>query len=88
MKKSILGMATLGLGLALAAGSPASAREGCGAGWHRAAHGRCVLNRRAVVRAPIAPVLVVHRYYAGRGYWDGHRFWQHRDRWHNRWRYR
>jgi len=86
VRKTILALATLGV--ALAAGSPAYARQGCGRGWHRGIYGRCAPNRRPLVYAPAAPVLVVGRFYAGRGYWDGRRYWWHRERWHNHWRYR
>lgn len=62
----------------------AEARQGCGNGWHRAPSGRCVRNGRAYG----APVLVVGRWYDGRGYWDGRRYWQRRYRHHGGWRYR
>jgi hypothetical protein len=88
VRKAILGLATLGLGVAISAGSPADARQGCGPGWHRGAYGRCARNRRPLAYVPGAPVLVVDRFYPGRGYWDGRRYWWHRERWHNRWRYR
>jgi hypothetical protein len=88
VRKAIVGLATLGLGIAISASSPAYARQGCGRGWHRGAYGRCVPNRRPLVYAPVAPVLVVDRFYPGRGYWDGRRYWWHRERWHHHWRYR
>ena len=78
------------LAIALIAGTAltataAEARQGCGPGGHRGPYGHCRPNRGPVV---VAPPLVVHRYYPGRGYWDGHRYWWHRDRWHGGWRYR
>jgi hypothetical protein len=38
-------------------GTP-NAAGGCGPGWHRGAYGACVINRGAVVVAPVAPVVV------------------------------
>ena len=75
-------IAALAAGAALVAAPPAEARQGCGRGGHRGYYGHC--------RPNVGPggVLVVDRYYAGRGYWDGRRYWQHRDRWHGGWRYR
>jgi len=76
----------LAAGITLSVGSTADARQGCGRGFHRGYHGRCVPNDRAWARHH--RVLVVDRYYPGRGYWDGRRYWQHRTRWHGHWRYR
>jgi hypothetical protein len=67
---------------ALAASSPAVARQGCGAGFHRTPNGRCVPNRGQEQR------WVVGRYYSGQGYWYNNRWWQHRYRRNNVWRYR
>ncbi len=79
MKISIaLGLASA---LALAAVSPAQARQGCGVGFHRTPNGRCVSNMRR-------QVWVVGRYYPGRGYWYNGRWWHHRQRIRNEWRYR
>ncbi len=69
--------------IALAAVSPAQARQGCGAGFHRAPNGRCVPNRGRG-----AGDFVVGRYYPGRGYWYDNRWYHRRYRSHNRWRYR
>jgi len=79
--------ATLAIGVALTAVSAADAREGCGRGGHRGDYGHCRPNRGGpgVGRRD---VLVVDRFYQGRGYWDGHRYWQHRDRREGGWRYR
>jgi hypothetical protein len=78
-------IAALGLvsAFAMAAATPAMAREGCGPGFHRSPHGRCVPNRGR------QQVWVVGRYYSGHGYWYNNRWYQHRvrDR-HNGWRYR
>jgi hypothetical protein len=70
---------------AVAAASPADARQGCGPGFHRTPYGRCVPNR-----GPREQVWVVGRYYPGHGYWYQNRWWHHRyrDRDHNDWRYR
>ena len=71
----------------LVAVAPADARDGCGRGYHRNNWGHCRPNWRhgpAVVPAP----LVIGRFYAGRGYWNGDRYYWHRERWHNGWRYR
>jgi hypothetical protein len=78
-------LAALATGVALAAVSPAAARQGCGAGGHRGPYGHCRANRGRVV-APGVPVVGV--FYHGRGYWDGRRYWQRRERWHGGWRYR
>ena len=65
--------------------TPAEARQGCGNGWHRNYNGRCVPNRGYRNRGP---VLIVGRWYDGRGYWDGRRYYQQRYRYRNGWRYR
>ena len=85
MKKFLL--ASLAVGSALAAISPAVAAQGCGPGFHRNPWGHCRPNDRDIVAAGPG-VLIVGRHYDGRGWWDGHRYWQHRYRWHNDWRYR
>jgi hypothetical protein len=76
-------LATIGVAslLAIAAASPAAARQGCGRGFHRAPNGMCRPNMRQ-------QMWVVGRYYPGRGYWDGRRWWRHRYRYRNGWRYR
>ncbi len=40
----------------VAASSAANAAGGCGAGFHRGHHGRCVVNHGALVAAPAAPL--------------------------------
>ena len=70
--------------ISFAVPAPAEARQGCGPGAHRTPNGRCVADRR--VRR--GPVLVVGRFYQGRGYWDGRRYYQQRYRYRNGWRYR
>ncbi|AYJ87796.1 hypothetical protein D3Y57_06240 [Sphingomonas paeninsulae] len=70
----------------IAAISPAEARGGCGANFHRGPYGGCRPNRGDVIVARGAPTIGV--YYGGRGYWDGRRYWGHRERWHGGWRYR
>ncbi|MDB5692794.1 MAG: hypothetical protein JWO81_1857 [Alphaproteobacteria bacterium] len=77
----------LAAGVAVAAVSPAQAREGCGPGFHRGPYGHCRPNRGPGVVA-VAPGLVVGNFYGGRGYWDGRRYWQHRYRHNNGWGYR
>jgi hypothetical protein len=67
--------------IALAAASPAEARQGCGPGFHRAPNGMCRPNRDQ-------QVWIVGRYYPGRGYWYNGRWWHRRYRWRNGWRYR
>jgi hypothetical protein len=69
--------------IALAAASPADARQGCGQGFHRARSGACVPNRGARQQ-----VYVIGRFYPGQGYWYNNRWYQHRVRWRNGWRYR
>jgi hypothetical protein len=80
-------IAALGLvsAIAMAAASPADARQGCGPGFHRTPYGRCVPNR-----GPRTVTFVVGRYYPGRGYWYNNRWYHHRyrDRDHGDWRYR
>lgn len=68
---------------AMTVASTAEARQGCGPGFHRAYHGRCVVNR-----GRHAPRYVVGRYYTHHGWWDGRRFYRHRYRYHHGWRYR
>jgi hypothetical protein len=58
--------------IALAAVSPAQARQGCGPGSHRIPNGRCVPNR-----GDQQMQWVEGRYYAGHGYWY-HNQWRHR----------
>ena len=77
---TVLCLATV---LAIGAASSADARQGCGLGFHRNFHGRCVPNMRQT-----REVFVVGRYYPGRGYWYNGRWWHHRYRHHDMWRYR
>jgi len=83
MRKMItaLLLASAGLGVA----SAANAADGCGPGAHRGPHGRCHPNGGPGYGRQ---VLVVDRFYPGRGYWDGQRYWHHRERAHDGWRYR
>jgi hypothetical protein len=87
MKYRIL-FAALATTASLAVAPAAMAREGCGAGWHRGAYGRCVRNGGPlrIVVAPARPVIGV--YYHRHGWWDGRRYWQQRYRHRNHWRYR
>jgi hypothetical protein len=87
MKSKIL-LAALAASAAMVAVSPAQARDGCGAAYHRGPYGHCRPNMGPgpVVVAPGG--LVIGGYYHGRGYWDGHRYWHNRYRWHSGWRYR
>lgn len=84
MKRIILG--AIAAGAVLAAAAPADARQGCGLGFHRGFHGRCIPNRGRRFAGPRAPVVGV--FYPGRGYWYGGRYWHNRYRWHGGWRYR
>ena len=81
----------LAAGIALGAASPADAQR-CGRGWHhqRLGHCRGDFARTGYGRGyrPGPPVLIVDRFYPGRGYWDGRRYWQHREHRHDGWRYR
>jgi hypothetical protein len=83
MRKLLL--STLALSAAIVSSVPAEARQGCGAGFHRGYHGRCIANRGYGV-GPGRPVVGI--FYSGRGYWYGGRYWAHRHRWHGGWRYR
>jgi hypothetical protein len=66
---------------AIAAASPADARQGCGPGFHRTPYGRCVPHGGQ-------QVWVVGHYYSGRGYWYNNRWYRHRVRDPNHgWRY-
>jgi hypothetical protein len=82
MKKSLL-FALTAAAATLVAAPQAQARDRCGAGYHRNAHGRCVMNHRAR-----RPVVVIGHYYNGRGWWDGRRYWRHRYMHRGHWRYR
>jgi len=63
----------LGAGLiAMAAASPAVAREGCGQGFHRARNGMCRANQGTPMRR------MEGRYYRGQGYWHQNRWYNHR----------
>jgi hypothetical protein len=75
---AVLGLASV---VALAAASPADARQGCGPGFHRIPNGRCVPNRNQQMR------WVEGRYYAGRGYWWHNQWRQHRQRRNGVWIY-
>ena len=89
MRKMLFGLAaTAAAAMTFAVAPAAEARQGCGNGWHRAPSGRCVPNRGGWNRHNRGPVLVVGRWYDGRGYWDGRRYWQNRYRHNNGWRYR
>ena len=82
-------------GAATVVAMPAEAAQGCGAGFHRGHHGRCLPNGRGygygrpgvAVAAP-GVVLRVGGFYPGRGYWDGRRYYKTRYRYHGGWRYR
>ncbi|HEX4693165.1 GCG_CRPN prefix-to-repeats domain-containing protein [Sphingomonas sp.] len=95
MNKFLTAALTAGAALVTVAAIPAQAREGCGRGYHRGWHNRCMPNRGydrgydrgAVVAAP-GVRLVIGNYYPNQGYWDGSRYWQHRYRNGNGWRYR
>lgn len=78
---------TLAVALTLGMGTAASAAQGCGPGYHRGPHDRCLPNGGGPRVAVTPHGLVIGTYYNGRGYWDGHRYWQHRHRDHNGWRY-
>jgi hypothetical protein len=82
-------IATLALAFAMTmgTGSVATAAQGCGEGFHRGPHGRCLANGGATRVAVTPHGHVIGNYYNGRGYWDGHRYWQHRRHEHNGWRY-
>ena len=69
-------------GVAVAVAPAADAAQGCGRGFHRTPHGRCVPNWHG------RETVVIGNFYPGRGYWDGRRYWWHRTRWHGGWRYR
>jgi hypothetical protein len=77
-------------GAATLAATPALAAQGCGGGFHRGYHGRCVPNGRVIANRVIAGpvVLRVGGFYPGRGYWDGRRYYQRRYRYNGGWRYR
>jgi len=66
--------------VAIAAPSPADAREGCGPGFHRAWNGLCRANRGN-------REYVVGQYYQGEGYWYNNRMWRHRHRRNGVWIY-
>lgn len=74
-------MVALAAGTAAVSVAPAHAAQGCGPGGHRGYYGHCRPNYGP------RDALVVHRFYAGRGYWDGNRYWWHRRAWHGGWRY-
>ena len=76
---TVIGLATV---LALGAASTAQARQGCGVGFHRNFHGRCVPNRG------MHQTWIVGRYYPHRGYWYGGRWYHHRYHGPHGWRYR
>lgn len=77
---------SLAFAMTLGTASVATAAQGCGAGFHRDPHGRCLPDRGE--RVAVTPHgLVIGTFYNGHGYWDGHRYWQHRRHEGNRWRY-
>jgi hypothetical protein len=86
--KKLLGLAlaaTITVGGAFNLASPAIARDGCGAGFHRGPAGYCRPNvrRGAFVVAPRVGI-----FYPGRGYWTGRAYRPHRYRYRGYWRYR
>jgi hypothetical protein len=85
--KSIIALA-LAAGVAVAAASPADARQGCGPGFHRGPYGHCRPNGDRAMVAVGPRALIVGNFYDRRGYWDGRRYWQHRYRRNNGWGYR
>jgi hypothetical protein len=66
---------------AMALASPAVAREGCGAGFHRAPNGMCRPDRGTQARR------IEGRYYAGQGYWHQSRWYHRRHRQNGVWIY-
>jgi uncharacterized membrane protein len=75
----------LAVGVTLAAGTAAAARDGCGDGFFRGPAGHCRPYRGGVI---VAPGLVIGSFYPGHGYWDGRRYWERREHWRGHWRYR
>lgn len=77
-------LAAFGIATALAVvtAAPASAREGCGPGAHRAPNGMCRPNSGG------QQAWVVGQFYPGHGYWYNNQWYHRRVRWHNGWRYR
>lgn len=67
--------------VALAVASPATAREGCGPGFHRMSNGMCRPNQGTRAR------WVEDHYYPGHGYWSHNRWYQHRHRRNGVWVY-
>lgn len=90
MNKFLTAALTAGAAVVTLAAIPAQAREGCGRGYHRGWHNRCMPNgggNRVIVGSP-GVRLVIGNYYRNQGYWDGRRYWQHRERNGRNWRYR
>ena len=97
MRKALV-ITLAGIASLAAFSSPASARDGCGDGWHRNFNGDCRPNnyhsryyssrfygdRYAYPDADVD--FEIGTFYPGRGYWDGDRFYMHR-RWDGGWRY-
>ena len=54
--------------------TPASAREGCGKGFHRTPNGMCRPNRGTQAR------WIEGHYYRGQGYWWHNRWYKQRQR--------
>ena len=84
--------ATVLVGAATLAATPALAAQGCGPGAHRGHHGRCIVTggyaHPGVAVAAPGVVLRVGGFYPGRGYWDGRRYYKARYRYRGGWRYR
>jgi hypothetical protein len=76
--------------VATAGSSPALARQGCGAGFHRAPNGMCRPNRdnryNRYDRMRHMAYVEGH-YYGGHGYWYHNRWYQHRHRRNGVWIY-
>ena len=78
-------MAGIAASVLMTGATAAEARDGCGPGGHRGPYGHCRPNGPGFAGPP---VLVVGRYYPGRGYWDGRRYYHNRFRYRDGYRYR
>jgi hypothetical protein len=79
--KTLLAIGAAAVAMTALPATPASAREGCGPGFHRGPAGNCRPNRGTQMR------WMEGHYYRGQGYWHQNRWYHQRHRNNGTWVY-
>jgi hypothetical protein len=82
--KTLLAIGAAIVAMAALPATPASAREGCGPGFHRGSYGHCRPNRGQQMRQMR---WAEGRFYRGQGYWHHNRWYHQRHRRNGVWIY-